>query len=254
MKKQIYYHAYLDDLYYWTSIFTEQMTLMEKNNLLQQVDLMKITAISKADERTEIFHKLCAAFPVKIQLEFVENKFQDDFDMLKEFSQLQGDKAKPFSETHTIAKLYDDCQKEDLHVLYIHTKAVTAISNCLLTYKAASKFKNRHLWRQLMNWGVINNWQKCVDSLSQFDTAGIDYQSDPPHYKGNFWWTKSEHVRSLAHPMDDNWWIEFRKSARDPWIQNLADRFRNEFWVCSKPNTKAFNVRANQGYYVENDI
>lgn len=254
MKNRIYYHAYLDDFFSWSHIFTDQLTYMEKQNLLQNVEMMKITAISKNDGRLKLFSKLCSTFPVQIELEWIENKYQNDFQMLEDWNQLQGNTAKPADEINTIKKLYSDCQTEDLNVLYIHTKAVTAVSNTLIKYEMASKFKNRHLWRQFMNWGVIGNWKTCVDALQTHDTAGIDYQTTPPHYKGNFWWTKSSHVRRLNNPQDDNWWDSYKASSSDPWIQNISNRFRNEFWVCSHPETKSFNVRDNNGYYVANDI
>jgi hypothetical protein len=105
-----------------------------------------------------------------------------------------------------------------------------------------------------MNWGVIGNWKTCVDSLNSHDTAGIDYRNNPPHYKGNFWWTKSSHVRTLQHPENDHWWNELKQNSQDPWIRNVSNRFRSEFWVCSRPNTKSFNIKENDNYYVDNDI
>lgn len=254
MTNRIYYHAYLDDFFSWAHIFTDQLCMMEKDSLLENIDKMKITVISKNDRRIEIFTNLCKSFPVNAELEFIESKYSNDFEMLEDWSHLQNDAVKPVSETITLTKLYDDCLKEDIKVLYLHTKAVTSVSNCLIKHGHASKFKNRHLWRQLMNWGAITYWRHCVNTLNQYDAVGIDYQNTPPHFKGNFWWSKSEHIKSLPDPRDDQWWINFKKSSTDPWIQNLANRFRDEFWICSRDNTKAFNIRPNNGYYVENDI
>lgn len=255
MKNRIYYHTYLDDYYYWTSIFTDQMTQMEKSGLFQNTEMLKVTAISTLkDNRFDIFQKMCRVYPVNVEIQFIESAYETDFDMLKDWSHLQGNAVKPVSETITLSKLYDDCKQEDVNVLYLHSKAVTAITNCLIKHGQASKFKNRHLWRQFMNWGVIQNWQNCIQSLNEYDTAGVDYQITPPHYKGNFWWSKSEHIRNLPDPRDDMWWTQFKASSSDHWIRNLANRFRDEFWICAKENTKAFNIRSNNGFYVENDI
>ena len=255
MTNRIYYHAYLDDHYSWAHIMTDQFCMMEKGGLLQQTDMMKITAITKHDHQLmDIFKNLCMSFPVNIEIEFVISNYKNDEEMLEDWSYLQGNNVKPFSETHTLSKIYDDCKNTDMNVLYLHTKAVTSVANCLIKHRQPSKFKNRHLWRQLMNHGVITYWKVCTDSLKEYDAAGIDYQSSPSHFRGNFWWTKSEHVKALPDPRDDTWWDNFKKNSTEPWYQNLANRFRDEFWICSKQNTKAFNVRSNDGYYVENDI
>jgi hypothetical protein len=253
MTNRIYYHTYLDDHFYWSHIFTDQFCMMEKSQLLANVDMVKITAISKRDERIDIFSNLCRTFPVEIELEFVESKYANDFEMLEDWSELQNSSVSPIDETHTQAKIFEDCKKENLNVLYLHAKAVTSVSNCLIKHNAASKFKNRHLWRQLMNYGNIQQWQTCVEKLKEYDTVGVDYQT-PPHFKGTFWWSKSDHISQLSHPQDAVWWNNFKSNASDPWIQNITSRFRAEFWVCSKENTKAFNILSNNGYYVENDI
>lgn len=234
------------------------MTLAEKTGLLGNVDMMKVTAISKNDNRADLFVKLCREFPVPIEIQFIESNYNNDFEMLEDFSILQGKSQDNFkrltNEIPTITKLYNDCQKEDLKVLYLHSKCVSALVNNLLKQPLPSKFKNRYLWRQFMNYGVLTNWKKCTEALDTFDTAGIDYKDNPPHYSGNFWWTKSEHVRSSANPSDPQWWEKFKNSSDDAWIRNISDRFAAEFWVCSKPNTKAFNVQSNEGYFNARDI
>lgn len=258
MNNRIYYHIYLDDYYSWSYIFTEQMTLAEKTLLLNNVDKMKITAISKNDNRAELFLKLCKVFPVNIELELIESNYSNDFEMLEDFSILQGKSQDNFkkltNEIPTITKLYNDCQKEDLKVLYLHSKCVSALSNTMLKHPLPSKFKNRFLWRQFMNYGVITNWKICVNALDIHDTAGIDYKNSPPHYSGNFWWTKSDHVRNSANPSSSGWWEQFKSSSSESWFQNISDRFAAEFWVCNKPNTISFNVQSNDGYFNDRDI
>jgi len=254
MRNRAYYHTFLDDYFSWAHIMTNQFCLMEKNHLLENIDMMKITAICKNDKRAEIFQKLCATFPVNIQIELIESKYKNDFEMLEDWSHLQGDAVKPLSETHTHAKIFDDCKTEDLNVLYFHAKAITSVSNCLIKHGHASKFKNRHLWRQLLNFGTLTYWNMCVEQLVENDAVGVDYQTSPPHFRGGFWWSKSSHIRELPDPRDDSWWLNFKAQATEHWYQNLSNRFRDEFWICSKKDTKAFNIVKNEGYYVENDI
>jgi hypothetical protein len=49
----------------------------------------------------------------------------------------------------------------------------------------------------------------------------------PLHYSGNFWWTKSTHIRKLVNPIS---WAP--DSNYEMW------RHMCEMWVCQLPNSK----------------
>ena len=252
MKNRVY--AFLDDFFSWAHIFVEHMTLMEQEGILKTLDCMKVNVITKNDVRAEAFHRMCEVFPVKMEINFIESRYNNDFEMLVDWSQLQGDHAKPVSETPTLIRMYNDAQTEDMNILYLNSKSISSVANNLIKHRQPSKYKNRHLWRKFMNWGTINNWKTCVEALETHDIAGANYRSSPPHYSGGFWWATAKHIRSLPHPEDNQWWIELKRNHEDPWIQNMANRYRDEFWPCCRPGTKAFNFASNNGYYVENDI
>ena len=109
----------------------------------------------------------------------------------------------------TLQFLKDFCKEnEDYNVLYLHTKGVTLES------------KPINDWRQYMLYFLVEKYEKCFDVLKNNDTCGVDLRKDPAnHYSGNFWWAKSNYIKTL---------IEFNDM-----IVILSERHKAEFWICS---------------------
>jgi hypothetical protein len=258
MKKVAYYHIYLDDLCTWGNVFMEQMKCLEDSGLIDNLSKIKITAITQPDMRIRFFNDLCKLYPVESEIEFLKNPHANDQDNLKSWSLIyknSGSADTSISESHTLKKIWNDSQTEDMQVLYFHAKAITSTLNNLIVPGRMSKYRNRYKWRQFMNWGVLTMWKECVDALATHDTAGVDYRNNVyPHYSGNFWWANSSHLRMLPDPQKVDWWDEMRNNTTDPWTKNSSDRFRDELWICVKENTKAFNLKSNTTEYIANDI
>lgn len=254
MPIRLYYHSYLDDNFMWSHILLEQFKLIEDSGLKPYIEKIKITAITQEDNRIKNFCDLVSLYKIPAEVELVKNNYNNDFDMVEATRDIRTNNLKNIDERHTIKKIYDDCQKEDLTILYFHTKNITSIINNLIP-GMASKYRNRYYWRQFMN-KTISGWQECVKALENgYDTAGVNYSTDPSeHYSGAFYWTKSEHVRKLPDPTDPNWWIELKRRKNHPWLNQINDRFAAELWPCSLPETKAFNLASNNGDYIANDI
>lgn len=90
-------------------------------------------------------------------------------------------------ETFTINLLYEDAQKEDFNVLYIHTKGVTRFNNI-----------NINDWVNYLCYFNIYNYKQCIKLLKNNDCVGVNLHYLPSiHYSGNFWWSKSEYIRKL---------------------------------------------------------
>jgi len=86
--------------------------------------------------------------------------------------------------------LRDWCNYNQSKVLYIHSKGVS---------RKDKVYQNVWEWRKMMEYFLIENWQKCVRSLDDYDTVGcnISYCGFGKHYSGNFWWSKSSYLSSL---------------------------------------------------------
>lgn len=249
-----YYHAYLDDYFLWSQLVLEQFKLIEDSGLVSKIEKLKITAITQEDRRIKLFHDLISLYHIPTEIEFIRNQYNDDRSMIEETKDFHQNTLKNIDERYTLKKIYDDCQNKDQYLLYFHTKNITSIINTLIP-GLVSKYRNRYNWRIFL-YETINQWEKCVDSLSDgYDTAGVNYSTDPSeHYSGAFYWTKSDHVKRLQDPTTRDWWIELKNRKKHDWLNQVNDRFAAEMWICSLPETKSFNLLENKGNYIANDI
>ena len=119
-------------------------------------------------------------------------------------------------EFFTLKILEDFCKENDSLVLYLHTKGVTTPGNKCIDD-----------WRNYMLFFNVEKYKTCIDSLKENDTCGVDLVTTPTnHYSGNFWWSKSSHIKNLPK-------IEEINSDSFPTI--LTKRHNAEFWICISP-------------------
>lgn len=100
-----------------------------------------------------------------------------------------------------LSKIHEKSMSEDCNICYMHTKGVTKAGN--------QKVKD---WVDLMLYFMIEKFNLCIDGLKEHDTVGIMLNMVPPkymhtcsltdpsmsaHYSGNFWWARSEYIRTL---------------------------------------------------------
>lgn len=240
MKKYLYYHVYLSDEYStWVYPFMEQMKMMEDHHLLSSFDDITITCVSQQDERTKIFADLCMSFALpNAKLIVFKNNHSNDGVMLSGINN-----SETITENVILQRIWNDSQNDDFTALYLHTKGITSVDNHLKK-RNIDTFKNYYYWRQFLNWGVIENWERCVESLNTHDVAGVNYFDEPcPHFSGNFWWSNSSYLRRLPDPSTIDWWKNLQSKTRDSWLRTAPDRFRDEMWVCSDSNAKVYSVK-----------
>lgn len=237
MKNVLYYHVYLtDDPSVWSSVFLEQMKCMEDAELLSSLSEIRMTCITQLDARNEHITQLCKTYPVNFTIELIENTYSNDKEMM---CGLNSDRT--ITENYTYRKIYNDCQKEDMRVCYVHTKGIT--SGMKISKDSIEQHKNYYYWRQYLNWGVLENWKACVSALQEYDVAGVNYYTRPSkHFSGNFWWAKSTYIKSLPDPATLDWWRKLQKETNDQWMKFASDRFRDEQWLCSPDNVKVYEV------------
>jgi len=110
--------------------------------------------------------------------------------------------------------------KNPSNILYIHGKGSVNSG----AHKGAQL--NREDWRLEMSNTVIRNWRKCQKDLKTKPHIGPKLCKN--HYSGNFWWSTSEHIKSLQCP------IEYAKSNKfSKWKLKQSPYYSAEFWICS---------------------
>lgn len=135
-------------------------------------------------------------------------------------------------EIPTLRSLKNFCDNDTANsvVLYLHHKGVTRPTDPCVTD-----------WRALMLHFNVENWQQCVDKLTEgYDTVGVNWMSESeyPHYSGNFWWATSEYIKQLpvlSMPRDN----DFRSQLN---VNSADHRLDSEFWIGgSNPHAYSFH-------------
>jgi hypothetical protein len=95
-------------------------------------------------------------------------------------------------EIPTINMLHRDAcsATEDYNILYIHTKGVR------------HRGLNPHVidWMKYLAYFNIYRYDLCLSKLKEYDTVGVNmikYPHPTLHYSGNFWWSKTQYIRTL---------------------------------------------------------
>jgi len=122
----------------------------------------------------------------------------------------------------TINLLKSDCENQNIKALYVMSKSATT---------PFTQQQKDHI--DVMSYFNITQYENCLKLLDEYDAVGVDYHSSPyKHFSGNFFWTKSEHVKKLPYLF----W--------EPWREHAPlgeERHAAEAWVC-KPEGKYYSL------------
>jgi len=103
-----------------------------------------------------------------------------------------------------IRKLWQDSNELDFYGLYLHCKGSSKTD--------ILELNNGLQWASLMMYGLIDNGITCLHHLNMgADLVGSMWYW---HFKGNFFWFKSEYIKQLV----------------DPYLMDMSHRINCEFW------------------------
>lgn len=184
MLNQIYFHIATIGKY--QDIFDEIYSQIIESNLINQVGSINLCIVGQGDLMIQENDK------IKI--------YQDSDISSGEFFTLD------------LLKTFSDSVEKNHKILYLHTKGVTTPDNPCIED-----------WRKYMTYFNINQYEKCLYSLNQYDSCGVDLVNDPTlHYSGNIWWANSSYIKKLPT-------INEIKFPKTPPI--LSIRHNAEFWI-----------------------
>lgn len=184
MLNQIYFHIATIGKY--QDIFDEIYSQIIESNLINQVGSINLCIVGQGDLMIQENDK------IKI--------YQDSDISSGEFFTLD------------LLKTFSDSVEKNHKILYLHTKGVTTPDNPCIDD-----------WRKYMTYFNINQYEKCLYSLNQYDSCGVDLVNDPTlHYSGNIWWANSSYIKKLPT-------INEIKFPKTPPI--LSIRHNAEFWI-----------------------
>ena len=133
-------------------------------------------------------------------------------------------------EKQTINMLYNDCintrdddtdndkdNEKDFNVLYIHSKGVRHYGN-------EKCEKNVYDWVEYLSYFNIYNHSECLKELNNCDAIGVNLLQAidcPLHYSGNFWWSKSSHIRKI-NVINDNYY-----NSPEFWVTSVKGIYKS---------------------------
>jgi len=191
----IIHHCYLR--YNWKTILEEQIQLMKKNGLYESCT--EIFATIYADDKEN-----CNKFREIINIE----------DNLKKWKIVELEQNNYEFDALKFLKKYS----EDKHayICYFHLKGVIS--------EQIEPNIGVPTWRKYLNYFTITKWKDNVEHLKDNDVVCVDWSFNDMHQRyvlgGHFFWTKSEYIRTLGEPVNDE------------------NRFLSEIWITSNPNVK----------------
>jgi len=191
MKNYVYIHVCC--INNWEEIFNKLITDIKKSGLYDNIHEIRCVFLTRNNKDVEYIKD------PKIKI-----KVLNDYGLY---------------EVPTINMIYEDAQKEDFNVLYIHSKGVSARNQNNIFVKD---------WVEYLIYFNIYNYEICINKLSMFDAVGVNLQNEPTlHFSGNFWWSKSEHIKKLNRCESGYWspefWIAYRKEGKylSLWNSNI---------------------------------
>lgn len=116
---------------------------------------------------------------------------------------------------------------------YIHTKGASiGESHVHLFGIPLEKIKkNVEEWRFYMDFFIVQQNSRCIESLDHHDVVGVNWRTNPkPHFSGNFWWARGDYIKSLPN-------LNLMSAAVE-----AEKRWLCEFWLGSNPHARVNNI------------
>jgi hypothetical protein len=227
---KVYYHFFIppdDRAGSWHWWIDQQLGMIKKNKLFAVAEINM--CITMPRYWTELFGIEIFTHAVPNPINF-EEKVREYINLRYPFVKIVDIRdINDFNiyEGQTISRLHYDAQHKDFDVCYFQNKG--AVSG--FTPHIAN-------WRDVLNHYIIQEWTSCVGKLKDYDLVGIaDRNCSNIMLSGNFWWSKSEYIRTLPEPLASQGYIE------DTNFHPLGSSYRYAFehWV-AKGNPKLFHI------------
>jgi hypothetical protein len=198
----VVYHIYcVND---WKETASEQLNRLVSSGLYDKADKLFATIINQMNVLTE---------------PMVSDKEVSEF--FSKYPKFELSYGVNYYEYAGLKKVYDICIENDCKVLYFHAKGVSNKYRRYDKQEEISKTKVESIksWREVLESFLIDNWRDCVDKLDNYDNVGVT--CDNGWFWGNFWWSKSNHIRTKEEPLCHvgRWyyeaWLNERSNAKN---------------------------------------
>lgn len=193
---KLYYHFYIPDTpSHWELLLYEQLDCIEGSKIYSDCEIE--LCVSSNIKNWKILQKNIKAYL------FLKSTWFDT----------SIEKNKKHSEGTTLLKLYNEC-KNYKNIGYIHSKGITNLT----------KYTNK--WRKILEYAIIEKYKDNIFSLENgYDVSGIFWLKGNSHFSGNFWWAKSDYIKTLPRPDLEDW------DTYSPKLEFWKTNLRYEAWI-----------------------
>ena len=195
----IYIFIHVCALSNYRSVFMKLFETIKSSNMYSSIDKIYVGVLRSFDEADELYND-----------EKIEVVYKNENIALYERPVLN------FMREHALTHEDDHCY------LYLHTKG--------LRFDGRNEAVND--WIDLMLYFLVTEHETCLHILKKYDACGVNFHHEPlPHFIGNFWWTKSSHVKKLPPLQNYDWYLE------------------SEMWLCNTKGTYICLHQSNIDHY-----
>jgi hypothetical protein len=213
----LFYHIFCEND--WKTIFTEQSRMIVDSGLFNHIDNIYINVIGTERDRIYLESSEIAEKSVILNID-------NDF------------------EFPTFKLMIERSKEEEFIGIYIHSKS----SSYSINHK---RKKPANLWRNFMNFHIIDEWRSCYNLAQKYEIVGTMYKKGnceidtywkecstsnmnnvfTDHFSGNFFWFRSSYMKNISFSNDEmknRFNAEFLPFRKSP---NFFEVFFNqEFW------------------------
>jgi hypothetical protein len=193
MEKRILIFSHNFIKFNWHPIVLDQLNILRSCGLYEKAHKIYYACYAEDEKDLAKFIDLVRSNDPELKIEIVVHPMNDN-------------ERQTLILLQQVVSSYD----EEVLVLYSHTKGVSSLS---IHHEMNLVQKDVDSWRKAMEYYTKERWQNCVDNLEIHDCVGCFYDvwvspyASLRYYSGNFWWSKSSHIKRLPDMKKnpDNW-------------------------------------------------
>ena len=216
MNKYIYFHICM--INNWKEVVGNIFQQLKDSGLYDDIKEIRCSVIG---DDLELLKFLNNDKKISIIFAATDSKFfAGNYRLITDYRE---DESRPIhNEEIILNKMWEDAQKEDFYVLYLHSKGVKKFT------EIPNQKSNIEDWVNLMLYFNLYYFRHIEMKLKEFDAVGVNLEITPKskkssefniRFSGNFWWSKSEHIRQIQKKIPGDYggpenWISYGKNIK----------------------------------------
>lgn len=238
---KVFYHVFIPDdakCHLWSWYLDEQLGMIRSSGLYHMAQVLM--CVTMPLHWTSIYEKpIYSSHDNNITLTF-EHKLREYVTMRYPWVIILEvrDSSQNIFEGSTLNHIYEQSKHDEFIVLYLHTKGIFSCSDTVMN------------WKEILNHYHIQGWCSAIKHLKNNQVVAINDSHSENHaiVSGNFWWSTSEYLRTLAEPLDTSKYT----GEQQLWPGFPAYRYGFELWILSGQPSVHYWANTHTNHYHHN--